>query len=193
VNKQTKTTVKASLIAFALALIGPITTALTNGYIDPIDIFNPLNDEIISHWIGYLGGLPLIVALITVAVTARKAGWRSSLVNGIGAIVMIPLILLPLIVATAAAFQTNDEYPYLKDGVARRLFVKNATDSCANALLKRPDATQAFIKTFCYCYAGSLADTTTRTEVLGFNERLGPNQAMREKFTAAMNKCNQVG
>jgi amino acid transporter len=187
VNAQTKTTAKAALIAFALTLISPIGDAVTKGYIEPLDTLNPTNGEIIAHWIGFLGGLPLIVALITVAVTGRKAGLRSSLLNGIGAIIVIPLILLPLIVATAAAFSTNDEYPFMKDGVGRRLFVKQAKSSCAEQLSKASDGSQALIDAFCSCYAGTFADTTTRTEVLRFNA-----QAVREKGAAIGEKCRQV-
>ena len=151
---------------------------------DPLDTFNPLNGEVIASWIGQLGGLPLIVALITVAVTGRKAGWRSLLLNGIGAIIAIPLILLPLIVATAAAFSTNDEYPFVKDGVGRRLFVKQAKSKCAEQLSRAPDISQALTDAYCSCVAGVFADTTTRTEVLRFNA-----QATREKGAAIGEKC----
>jgi amino acid transporter len=185
-NVQTKTTVIAASMTFALMLISAIGTAISDGYVEPLDTLNPTNPEVIGHWVGYLGGVPLIVALIVVAGTGRKAGLRSSLLNGIGAIIVIPLVLLPLVIATAAAFSTDDWHPFAADGVGRRLFVKDTKHACAGKL-KKQDVSPAFADILCSCYAKSIADVSTRMEILGFNI-----MPMRDKAAAIGENCRRI-
>jgi hypothetical protein len=159
---------ECALIAFALALISPALSALTVGHIDPLD---PLNSGVIGNWVRQLGALPLLVALIAIAVTARKAGWRSSFFNAAGAVVTIPVAIAPVVIITAAILVPTGEYPLSQDGINRRQFV-DAKKACLAKQKGAPAVAPSVVTAYCTCLGTSMADVATKSDLdLG---RLGP-------------------
>jgi len=160
-NSQTRTVVVASLVGLGLAVSGKAPGVISSGSITPLDTFNPFNLSVLGYWVGILGFLPLILIVSTVAATARTAGLRSSVFNGLGAVVGVSLTIAGVVVAVAAA-QPKKEFP------DRASLVKNATSSCIKnqrIIPKSEVASAAIIEVFCSCYGDSLADVTTMDEV----------------------------
>lgn len=183
-NHQTKCTLLGASIPFALLLLTGGPNLLTDG---PIDTLDPFNDEVIRHWLVYLGAIPLVVALIVVARTAKNAGRRSTILNAIGAVVGIPLVVTTLVIGAGFALATNDNMPYAADSVGRRLFVKVAAAACvkngAGASVGVPAAQGV---AYCSCTANAIADVVTREEVIGLTQA-----AMRDTGLVAVKVCSR--
>jgi hypothetical protein len=167
-GEQARTVRRAMTVGFALALIHPLSELLSKGYPDPIDPLNPFNGEIISYWVGALGVVPLLAAVIAVAITGRKAGWGSSIVNVGVAALLVPAVTIPLVIITASALQPMGEYPFAQDGVARTQFMAGLQGSCEKKQANYPKpagTTQATVVSFCRCIATEMAAVETRYDI----------------------------
>jgi hypothetical protein len=101
VNHQTRRVLAAAAIFFVLMPLAAASGSLQNGYLHPLDTTEPFNSEVLAEWVGQLGGVSLIAVLITVAVTARRAGWRGSIENTVGIVIGIPLVLTMFVMAVS--------------------------------------------------------------------------------------------
>jgi hypothetical protein len=172
---------------------GQASSVISAGYITPLDTFNPFNLEIISYWVGVLGFVPLLFIVIAIATTARKAGLRNSIFNGLGAIVGVFFVIAIAVIAAAAA-HPKQELPFAEVGPERAAFVKGTSASCVRSQQAKPEnqsLSAASLDAYCTCYANSLADVTTRAEIYYTDQHHTPAPSMVEKINATFQKCVQ--
>jgi hypothetical protein len=194
-NSQIKSLTIAAIIGLALSILGQASSVLTNGYVTPLDRFNPFNAEILAYWIGALGGLPLILIVGVVMVTWRKTGLRFSILNCIGAIVTVALIICLSIITLAAVEHPNKDTPLAAASADRATFIKSTSASCVTRQQSAPEnksVSAAAINDFCTCYGNSLADVTTMDELEYMVEHHGPSPSLTAKINAAFQKCVQL-
>ncbi len=185
----------AGLIGLAFGLLTQVPDLVSKGHISPLDTVNPYNPSILGFWIGKLSLFPLILILIAIAATARKAGWVKSIVNFLGAVVGVWLVICAGVIAVEAAHPKSD-LPLAAAGAERDAFVTNATASCIKARQNTPEGKnlpEATISTLCSCYSNSLADVTTRDELEYYTQNRSPSPSLVEKIKATFQKCAQAG
>jgi hypothetical protein len=196
-NSQTKAVVIAFLAGLALAVLTQAIDVMRTGYITPLDTSNPFNPEVLGYWVGALSGVPLIFVVIVIAATARKAGLRNSIFNGLGAVigfVGVSLVIGYAVIAVATA-QPTKELPFADASANRASFVKGASSSCAKkqqALPENKDVPAAAIDAFCSCYGNSLADVITKAELAHMDQHHTPAPSMVEKINMTVEKCNRL-
>jgi hypothetical protein len=137
-NPQTRGVIIAALIGLAISIIVAAIEVMQKGRLEPIDPYYILNPEILAYWIGRLGGLPLLFIVLSVAATARKAGLRSSIFNGLGAIVCVSLVVAVIVIAVAAV-KPKKEFPYQDAGSDRDTFVKSIVPKCVTSTQAHPE------------------------------------------------------
>jgi hypothetical protein len=187
-NSQTQTVMIASLIGLVLAISSKASSVISTGNITPLDTLNPFNLSILGYWIGTLGFFPLTFIVFAVAATARTAGLRNSVFNGLGAVVGVSLTITGVVIAVATA-HPKKEFP------DRASLVKNATSSCIKnqqIIPKNKDVSVAIIEAFCSCYGDSLADVTTVAEVMYADQHQIAAPTMIEKINTTVQKCMQL-
>jgi hypothetical protein len=191
-NSQIKSVTIAGVIGLALSLLAQVSTVLSNGYVSPLDRFNPFNAEILAYWVGALGALPLILIVGTVMATWRKAGSRNSILNGIGAIATVAMVICLAIISLAALERPNKDAPFATASGDRVTFVKSTASSCVTRQQSAPEnksVSAATINSFCACYGNALADVTTMEELTYMVEHHGPSPSMAAKINATYQKC----
>jgi len=185
-NSQTQTVMIASLIGLVLAISSKASSVISTGNITPLDTLNPFNLSILGYWIGTLGFFPLTFIVFAVAATARTAGLRNSVFNGLGAVVGVSLTITGVVIAVATA-HPKKEFP------DRASLVKNATSSCfKNQQIIPKDTSVAIIELFCSCYGDSFADVTTMAEVMYADQHQIAAPTMIEKINTTVQKCMQL-
>jgi len=195
-NSQRRRVIIASLAGLALAVAfnaaGLInTTDITPPALDTSGPFNSgyANGYVVGHRAGALFFFPLIFIIIVLAVTARKAGLRNTIFNGLGAIVGIYFVCAVIAVATA---HPSKELPYADAGAGRADFVRGATDGCARqqqALLENKVLSAEAVDAICSCAANSTADVITRTEIAYRQQHQTPAPSLVEKAKTIVQKC----
>jgi hypothetical protein len=191
---QTKAVTIAVLTGLALGVLSQASSVISTGYITPLDTFNPFNAEILGYWVGALGFWPLLLIVIAIATTARKAGLGNSIFNGLGAILGVSFVIAFAVIVVAAA-HPKKELPFAEVGRERAEFVKGASSSCIRSQQANPNNQSlpaVSIDTYCTCYANSLADVTTRAEVQYTDQHHAPAPSMVEKINATFQKCVQA-
>jgi ABC-type transport system involved in multi-copper enzyme maturation permease subunit len=165
-NSQINAVIIAALAGLALAVLGQASGAIS--YIPPIDTLVPFNPRVLVYWVSVLGLFPLIFILIAIAVTARKAGLRSSIFTGLGAVVGVLLVIVGAVVAVGIVHAKRD-FPFRDAGADRASFVKDATAFCIQKQRANRGKNQAALaestEAVCSCYGNSLADMTTTAEL----------------------------
>lgn len=191
-NSQIKSVTIAGGIGLTISVLAKLSSVLTQGYVSPLDRFDPFNTEILAYWIGNLGVWPMIFIVGTVMATWRKAGTRNSILNGVGAIVTIAIVICFAVVTLAALEQPNKDAPFKAASADRATFIKTSTASCVRRQQSDPQSKNVSadaINAFCSCYSESLADVTTMEELTYMTEHHGPSPSMTEKIKAAYQKC----
>ena len=194
-NSQIKSVTIAAVIGLALSILAQLSSVLTQGYVSPLDRFNPFNGQILGYWVGALGALPLILIVGTVMATWRKAGSRNSILNGIGAIVTVTLVICLTIISLATLEHPNKDAPFATASADRATFVKSTASSCVTRQQSAPEnksMSVEAINAYCTCYANSLADVTTMEELTYMVERHGPSPSMTAKINATYQKCAEA-
>jgi amino acid transporter len=184
----------AALTGLALGVLSQASSVISTGYITPLDTFNPFNAGIIGYWVGALGFAPLVFIVIAVASTARKAGLRNSIFNGIGAILGVSFVIAFAVIAVAAS-HPKKELPFAEVGAERAEFVKGTSSSCIRSQQAKPEnqsLSAATLDAYCTCYANSLADVTTTAEIQYTAQYHTPAPSMVEKINATFQKCVQA-
>jgi hypothetical protein len=190
-NPQTRSVIIAALVGLAISTIGAAIELIQKGRLEPIDPYYIFNPEILAYWIGRLGALSLLFIVVTVAATARKAGLRRSIFNGLGTIVCVSLVIAVTVLAVAAV-KPKKEFPYQDAGSDRDTFVKSIIPKCITNTQAHPEyknASAATLNEFCTCYANSLADVVTMDEVYKAYQNNEPPPSMVEKIKASYQKC----
>lgn len=191
-NSQIKSVTIAGVIGLALSILAQLSSVLTQGYVSPLDRFNPFNAEILAHWVGAVGALPLILIVGTVMATWRKAGSRNSILNGIGATATVAMIICLAIISLSVLERPNKDAPFATASADRATFVKSTTSSCVIRQQSAPEnksVSAATINSFCTCYGNALADVTTMEELTYTVEHHGPSPSMTAKINATYQKC----
>ena len=194
-KSQTKSVTIAAVIGLALSILGNLSGVLTLGYVSPLDRFNPFNAEILAYWIGNLGGLPVLFIVGTVMATWRKARTRNSILNGVGAIVILIIVVCTAVVSLAVFDQPNKDTPLKAASADRATFVNALIPSCVakqQSVPQNKDVSAAAINAICTCYGNALADVTTMEEITYITEHHGPSPSMATKINAAYLKCAEV-
>ena len=192
-NSQINAVIIAALAGLTVAVLSQSSSVIPIGHIPPLDIFNPFNLRILGYWVGVLGVLPLICIAIAIGATARKAGLRSSILTGLGAVVGVSLVISCAAVAVAIT-QSKKELPLRDAGADRDSFVIDASAFCAKMerTIKRNNASAAAIDAVCSCYGNALADVTTRTELAYIGQHHTFPPSTTEKTNAVSQKCAQL-
>jgi hypothetical protein len=194
-NSQIRAVTIAFVAGLALALLAQWSEVIRMGYSASLgpSKFNP---NLISYWTGMLSGVPLIFVVIAIFATARKAGLRNSIINGLGAAVGVfgvSFVIICAVIAFAGAYPQK-ELPFADASEARSAFVRGASDSCAQkqkALPQNKDVPAAAIDAYCSCFGKSLADVVTRTEVASMGQRQ-VIPSLVEKSKTASEKCMRL-
>jgi hypothetical protein len=182
----------AAVSGLALAIVSNASTVISKGGITPLDSINIFNGGVIGYWVGDLGVVPWIFIIIAAGLTARKAGLLSSIINALGAIVVVSLVIAVSIIALAASQQK--ELP-VSEGPERSAFITNLLDSCVKrqqALPENKNLSTATLRQFCACTGNSLADVMTRTEFEYFMQNHMPSTSASEKMRAASESCAHI-
>ena len=193
-NRQTKAVSIAAVVGLALGLWIQASSVMTAAYVTPLDRFNPFNPSVLGYWVGALSIFPMILVVITTAVTARKAGWRNSILNSIGAIVGVWATICVAIIVLAAA-QPKKEFPLADASADRASFVEKASVACVphqQSLPENTNASAAAIEAYCTCYGNSLADVTTMDELQYMRQHRTPSPSLAAKIFATYPKCSQA-
>ena len=192
-NSQINAVIIAALAGLTVAVLSQSLSLIPIGYIPPPDIFNPFNLRILGYWVGVLGVLPLICIAIAVGATARKARLRNSILTGLGGVVGVSLVISCAVVAVTI-IQSKRELPLRAAGPDRDSFVRDASSVCARMeqAINRNNASAAAIDAVCSCYANSLADVTTRTELAYIGQHRTFPPSTTEKTNAVSQKCAQL-
>jgi hypothetical protein len=193
-NFQINAVIIAALAGLTVAVLSQSSSLMPIGYLPQLDIFNPFNLRVLGYWVGVLGALPLICVAIAIGATARKVGLRNSILTGLGAVVGVSLVISCAVVAVAI-IQSKQELPLRAAGADRDSFVKDASSFCARmeqTINRNKASAAAAIDAVCSCYANSLADVTTRTELayIGQHHTFPPSTI--EKTNAVSQKCAQL-
>jgi hypothetical protein len=194
-NSQINAVIIAALAGLTLAVVNQTSNVISIGYIPPLDPSNPFNPRILVYWVVVLGLFPLIFILIAIGVTARRAGWRSSIVTGLGAVVGISLVIVCTIIAVGIV-RARNEFPLRDAGAGRTAFVEQASSFCAQNQRAKRGKNQAALaestEAVCSCYGNSLADVTTRTELAYMDKHHTFAPSMTEKTNIVSQKCTQL-
>jgi|SRR5208337_1632844 len=83
-NAQTRSVLKATLIGFAISIVVTAISVPQEGRLDPIDLYQIFNGEVIARWVGRVGGLPLLFAIGAIMFSFPKTPIWISLLNLIG-------------------------------------------------------------------------------------------------------------
>ena len=194
-NSQIRTVTIASVTGLAIALLAQWSDVIGMGYNASLGT-SKFNGNVIAYWTGMLSGMPLIFVAIAIVATARKAGLRNSILNGLGAVVGVfgvSFVIICSVIALASAYPQK-ELPFADAGEARNSFVRGASDSCAQrqkALPQNKDVPAAAIDAYCSCFGNSLADVATRAEVASMGQRQ-TTPSLVEKFKTASEKCMRL-
>jgi hypothetical protein len=174
-----------------LAVLSQASGAISD-YIPPIDTLVPFNPRVLIYWVVVLGFFPLIFILIAIAVTARKAGLRNSIVTGVGAIVGVSLVIVCAVMALGIVHAKRD-YPFRDAGADRDSFVKQASSFCVKNQHtirgKNQTAQAASLEAVCSCYGNALADVTTRAELAYMDQHHTFAPSMTQKTGIVSQKC----
>jgi hypothetical protein len=196
-KSQIRLVIVASVAGLAMTLLSNWSDLIRAGYGASLHPSNPFNGNVLGYWTGMLSSAPLIFVVVAVVVTARKAGLRNSILNGLGAIVGVTCVSLATtyaIIAVAAAALPKKELPFADAGPARDSFIKGALDSCVQkqkALPQNKDVPAATIDGYCSCLGNSLADVATKAEVAVMAQRQ-TTPDLAEKLKTASQKCMQL-
>lgn len=178
----------ALAIASFMMLLLPISELVNPGYLIPIDTIDPFNGDVIGYWVGLLGGVPVIIALIVIAVTAKGAGWRKSLAHVGAVLIGFPVLLTLLVMAVSWTLATPGEKPFATDSMGRRHFVAITANACmkagAGASIGVPSAQG---DAYCSCAANAMADAVSREEVIS-----PTRAAMHDRGLAAVKTCSRL-
>jgi hypothetical protein len=191
-NSQIKSVTIAAVIGLTLSILAQLSSVLTQGYVAPLDRFNPFNTGILAYWVGALGVFPLIFIVGTVMVTWRKAGSRNSVLVGVGAIATVAMLICLAISSLAALERPNRDAPFATASADRATFIKSTTSSCVTRQQSAPqnkNLSAAAINAFCACYGNALADVTTMDELFYMDQHRAPSPSMTEKINATYQKC----
>jgi hypothetical protein len=159
----------------------------------PIDPYQILNGEVIGHWVGRLGFLPLIFVVGAIAFSFRRTAIWISILNLFGAVMGISLAIAIGVVAIAAAYPAA-EFPFAA-GAERDAFIKDGMVSCIRRQRGLPEnrgATDQALNTFCSCYTNSAADVTTREDIQYQAKYRTMSAVAQANLTASYNKCLQA-
>ena len=191
-NSQIRAVTIAFVAGLAIALLAQWSDVIGMGYNASLGT-SKFNGNVIAYWTGMLSGMPLIFVAIAIVATARKAGLRNSILNGLGAVVGVfgvSFVIICSVIALASAYPQK-ELPFANASEARSSFVRGASDSCAQkqkALAQNKNVPAAAIDAYCSCFGNSLADVATRAEVASMGQRQ-TTPSLVEKFKTASEKC----
>jgi hypothetical protein len=189
-NAQTKRVIKAAAVGLILSII--ITAVNLKPW--ELDEFQILNPEVIAHLIGGVGFLPALFVLIAVATSFRKFGARVSALNALGGILVLSLVIAIGVVTAAyvkSAIRSDAELFY-GSGATRNYYVAKIFESCFHSQRSRPEnraASDALLKTYCECFANTVADTTTHAEGKYFTEHGAPSPEEKARMQSYAEKC----
>ncbi len=197
-NFQTKRVIRAALLGLILSIIIAAVGIMAEGglRLRELDEYQIINPEVIAHWIGRLGFIPLICILVVVARSFREAGAVVSILNTIGGIAVVSLVIgigVPAFGYVRSVTRPANELSW-QSGPARTDFVGKAMESCGRKQRSLPEnrnVSDAMIKDFCGCYANSLADVTTNEGVKYWNEHGNPSPSTVSKMTASYERCSR--
>jgi hypothetical protein len=197
-NSQTKRVMWAALFGLIASIIIAAVGIMAEGGLKPweLDEYQITNPEVIAHWIGRLGFIPMVCVLIAVATSFRKAGAGVSVLNAIGGIVVVSLVIGIGVVALAYARSVTRPETELswKSGNARTWFVGKMMESCIKKQRSLPEnrsLSDAVLKDFCGCYANSFADVTTNEDMKYWNEHDRPSSSAVSKMQASYERCTR--
>lgn len=190
-NSQINAVIIAALAGLALAVGIQASSVISAGYIPPLDASDPFNLRILGFWVVVLGFLPLIFILIAIAVTARRAGLRNSIFTGLGAVAGVSLVIIGAVVAVAIV-HSKKEFPFRNASADRASFVRTQASFCATMQQAFKGVPAAAVNAVCSCYGNSLADVTTRTELVYMDLHRTFAPSMVEKTNATLQKCVQL-
>jgi hypothetical protein len=194
---------KSQIRMIIIAFVAGLAIALLTNWSDLIRVgygasltSNPYSGNVLGYRAGELSSLPLIFVVVAIVATARRAGLRNSIINGLGAVVGVfgvSFVIVCAVIAVAAAYPQK-ELPFADAGAARESFVRGASDTCAQkqkALPQNRDVPAGAIDAYCSCFGNALADVVTRADAAS----MGPRQttpSLVEKAKTASQKCMRL-
>ncbi|SRR5579871_1046482 len=193
-NLQINAVIIAALAGLTLAVLGQ-ASGVMSGNIPPLDTLVPFDLRVLGYWVVVLGLFPLIFILIAIGVTARRAGLRSSIFTGVGAVAGVLLVVVCAVVALGIVHAKRD-YPFREAGAGRASFVKDASAFCLKNQHvirgKNQSALTTSNEAVCSCYGSSLADMTTTAELAYMNQYHTFAPSMTAKTSIVSQRCMQL-
>ena len=190
-HSQTKSVLKAALIGLAVSIALAAVNAVNAGRINPIDPYEIFNPEVIAHWVGKVGGIPLLFVVAAIVMSFRKTAIWVSALNLVGAVVGISVVISVAVIALAAAYPIK-RFPFASAGADRDAFVSDGIAHCIKrqrGLPQNQGASDDLIRDFCSCYTNAAADVTTREDI-EYQARYGTmSDNEKENLTTAYKKC----
>jgi hypothetical protein len=160
-KSQMRTVTIAFVAGLAITLLAQWSDVIRMGYNASLGT-SKFNPDVIGYWTGMLSGMPLIFVVIAIVATARKAGLRNSILNGLGAVVVfsVSFVIICTVIAFAAAYPQK-ELPFADASEARSSFVRGASDSCTQkqkALSQNKDVPAATIDAYAERFSNGAPD-----------------------------------
>jgi hypothetical protein len=163
-------------------------------YLPPLDSSGPINLDMLGYWARYWASAPIIFAVIAIAATARKAGLRSSIVNGLGTVaaaIGITALLGGAQIAIAAIYPKIN-LPLTDASSDRDSFLRGFKSTCTMRMQANPEYNglpAEAIDAFCSCAGNSAADAVTRVEIAYMEQHKAVAASFTEKVKTAYQKC----
>src|SRR5260370_29656573 len=123
-----------------------------------LDEYQIINPEVIAHWIGRLGFIPLICILVVVARSFREAGAVVSILNTIGGIAVVSLVIgigVPAFGYVRSVTRPANDLSW-QSGPARTDFVWKALERCGRKQRSIP-VNRNFVDPISKDFCGSVA------------------------------------
>ena len=131
-NPQTRALLKVTPIALVVSFLFTGISLLSENRTNPIDPFWSVNPALLGEWVGSIVILPIIVAIVVIAMRFRAAPGRVAALNLLGAGFGI-FAVTAAVVVSAAAIYPIPEFPFATAGPGRDSFVKQVMSRCLRA------------------------------------------------------------
>jgi hypothetical protein len=190
---QVKRTLIVTLVGLAVTIAIAAMSALSEGRLAPIDPMRPMNAGIMGYWVGNLGWIPLIAAIVVMIVGFRRSGVGISIAIFLGAVVALVAVICTLVAVVASAYPVG-ELPLATPGPERDAFMRSATESCFRKQRPPPSnnaLSDADVQKFCRCVAEAIAGQTRREDIDYQEKNKTFSPAMASRITQAARTCAQ--
>jgi hypothetical protein len=192
---QTKRIARAALIGLLVSIVVAAINIAASG-LEPweLDEYQITNPEVIAHWIGRLGFIPLICVIVATVRSFRQYGLGASALNAIAGILGVSFIIGIGVMASAYAkssFRSDSDLSFTSDS-ERTYYVTKMKEGCFKSQrsnVVNREASDELLQKYCGCNANLFVSAMTRADVKYYSQHNTFSQEMISRFQASAEKC----